>query len=119
MKPGVEEIGQIAGLPDPVIRNLRITECYSRLAAAVASEGANWCTFATWASRPAGRTIRGEDLLQALELELGRDAELLHPLRSFWRGVLRRGLFNLMSESGAQPRRVYRRLDAVRVITAA
>ena len=100
MKPGVEEIGQIAGLSDPVIRNLRITECYSRLAAAVEAEGANRCTFATWASRQAGRTIRGEDLLQALELELGRDAQLLHPLRSFWRSVLRRGLFDRTSRFG-------------------
>jgi hypothetical protein len=100
VQPGVEEIGQIAGLPDPVIRNLRITECYSRLAAAVEAEGANWCTFATWASRQAGRTIRGEDLLDALQLELGRDAELLHPLRSFWRAVLRRGLFDRTSRFG-------------------
>ncbi|HEX6867379.1 MAG TPA: hypothetical protein VF119_01175, partial [Candidatus Limnocylindrales bacterium] len=28
---------------------------------------ANWCTFATWASKQAGRTIRGEDLQRALE----------------------------------------------------
>jgi hypothetical protein len=100
VKPDVEEVGRIADLPDPVIRNLQITECYSRLAAAVGNEGANWCTFATWASRQAGRTIRGEDLLEALRLELGRDAELLHPLRSFWRAVLRRGLFDRTSRFG-------------------
>src|SRR5207237_8919662 len=29
-------------------------------------QGANWCTYATWASRQAGRTIRGEDLLEHL-----------------------------------------------------
>jgi hypothetical protein len=97
---GVEEVRQIAGLQDPVIRNLRITECYSRLAGGVEAAGANWCTFATWASRQAGRTIRGEDLLEALMLELGRDAELLHPLRSFWRAVLRRGLFDRGSRFG-------------------
>ncbi|MFL5899926.1 MAG: hypothetical protein ACJ75S_01830, partial [Solirubrobacterales bacterium] len=64
-RPEVEEVGRIAALPDPVIRNLQITECYSRLAAAVADgrPGANWCTFATWASRQAGGTIRGEDML--------------------------------------------------------
>jgi hypothetical protein len=102
VKPDVEEVGQIAGLPDPVIRNLQITECYSRLAAAVSerSAGANWCTFATWASRQAGRTIRGEDMLGALKLELGRDAELLHPIDSFWRAVVRRGLFNRDSAFG-------------------
>jgi hypothetical protein len=98
----IEEVGRIAGLPDPVIRNLQITECYSRLAAAVADgrPGANWCTFATWASRQAGRTIRGEDMLEALHRELGRDAELLHPIASLWRALLRRGLFNRESRFG-------------------
>jgi hypothetical protein len=86
------EAREIAAMTDPVIRNLRITECYSRLAAAMPPGGANWCTFATWASRQAGRTIRGEDLLYRLQGELRRDAELLHPIRSFWRWLLRRGL---------------------------
>ena len=83
MRPTPEEVRRIAAVPDPVIRNLQITECYSRLAAAVAERrvaGANWCTFATWASRQAGRTIRGEDLLDRVGRELGRDAELLHPI---------------------------------------
>jgi len=112
VKPGVEEVEQIAGLPDPVIRNLRITECYSRLAAAVPADGANWCTFATWASRQAGRTIRGEDMLQALKLELGRDAELLHPLDTFWRAVVRRGLFNRESALGRCVWSLHTPLDA-------
>jgi hypothetical protein len=86
------EVEQIAAMTDPVIRNLRITECYSRLAAAMPPGGSNWCTFATWASRQAGRTIRGEDLLYRLQGELRRDAELLHPIQSFWRWLLRRGL---------------------------
>jgi hypothetical protein len=112
VKPDVEEVGRIAALPDPVIRNLQITECYSRLAAAVGIDGANWCTFATWASRQAGRTIRGEDLLEALRLELGRDAELLHPLRSFWRAVLRRGLFDRTSRFGRIVWSLHTPLDA-------
>jgi hypothetical protein len=87
-----EEVEQIAAVQDPVIRNLRITECYSRLAAAMPPGSANWCTFATWASRQAGRTIRGEDLLYRLQGELRRDAELQHPIQSFWRWLLRRGL---------------------------
>ena len=100
MKPDVAEVERIAGLPNPVIRNLQITECYSRLAAAVAAEGANWCTFATWASKQAGQTIRGEDLLDALRHELGRDAELLHPIDSGGRAILRRGLFDRSSRFG-------------------
>jgi hypothetical protein len=53
----------------------------------------NWCTFATWASRQAGQTIRGEDLLDELQRELARDAELLRPVASLWRVLIRRGLF--------------------------
>jgi hypothetical protein len=102
VKPEVDEVGRIAALPDPVIRNLQITECYSRLAAAVADgrPGANWCTFATWASRQAGGTIRGEDMLALLQRELGRDAELLHPFASLWRALVRHGLFNRTSRFG-------------------
>jgi hypothetical protein len=100
VRPDVAEVERIAGLPNPVIRNLQITECYSRLAAAVEAEGANWCTFATWASKQAGQTIRGEDLLDTLRLELGRDAELLHPIDSLWRAILRRGLFDRSSRFG-------------------
>jgi hypothetical protein len=94
--PTPDEVERIAAIADPVLRNLEITACYSRLAAAVAARGdpcSNWCTFATWASRQAGRTIRGEDLLAGLEHELGRDAELLHPVDSLWRALVRRGLF--------------------------
>jgi hypothetical protein len=86
--PGPQEVERIVAIRDPVIRNLEITHCYSRLAAAM-DQHANWCTYATWASRQAGRTIRGEDLLEHLMRELGRDAELLHPFRSLSRWLLR------------------------------
>jgi hypothetical protein len=53
------------------LRNLQITQCYcelSRLFAARTGGGpANWCTFATWASKQAGQTIRQEDLVRAFE----------------------------------------------------
>ena len=94
--PTPDEVRRIVAIADPVLRNLEITACYSRLAAAVAARGApcsNWCTFATWASRQAGRIICGEDLLAGLEHELGCDAELLYPVDALWRGLVRRGLF--------------------------
>jgi hypothetical protein len=97
----VAEVEQIAAMTDPVIRNLRITECYSRLATAMPVGGSNWCTYATWASRQAGRTIRGEDLLYRLQAELRREAELLHPIRSFWRWLLRLGLLRPKTWFGA------------------
>ena len=69
--PTVADVDRIAALGDPVLRNLQITQCYcdlSRLFAARTGGGpANWCTFATWASKQAGQTIRKEDLRRAFE----------------------------------------------------
>ena len=67
--PTTVDIDRIAALSDPVIRNLQITQCYHELAAAMAVRvsGANWCTFATWASRQAGQTIRKQDFARLLE----------------------------------------------------
>jgi len=72
--PTPAEVEDIARISDPVVRNLRITQCYHELSRALAervSPGANWCTFATWASRQAGQTIRSEDLPRAAESILG------------------------------------------------
>ena len=71
--PTVADVERIAALDDPVVRNLQITQCYFELSMAVASRigpGANWCTFATWASKQAGQTIRKEDLARTLEAKL-------------------------------------------------
>ena len=65
-----EDVDRVAAIADPVIRNLRITQAYhglSAVAAARLGQAANWCTFATWASKQAGRTIRKEDLQRSLE----------------------------------------------------
>lgn len=71
--PSLAEVDRIATLRDPVVRNLQITQCYHELAAALARRTgpyANWCTFATWASKQAGQTIRKEDLIRLLEQRL-------------------------------------------------
>lgn len=68
--PTVAEVEQIAGMSDGALRNLRITHCYHELAVAMTARTgvcANWCTFATWASRQAGQTIRKEDVARTLE----------------------------------------------------
>lgn len=70
LAPNVEDIDRIARLNDPILRNLQITQCYHELSECLAERNgfcANWCTFATWASRQAGQTIRGEDLIRAFE----------------------------------------------------
>ena len=68
--PTLDEIDRIARLGNPIMRNLQITQCYyeiSRSVAGLIGDSANWCTFATWASKQAGQTIRQEDLLRAFE----------------------------------------------------
>ena len=113
--PTVDEVKQIALMPDPVVRNLRITECYFRLAAAMTKrtgQCANWCTFATWASKQAGQTIRGEDLLDRIEAHLRSDAQLLHPIRSFWSWLVRRGLFSPETRIGRIVHAIHSPFDA-------
>ncbi|MBO9613362.1 MAG: hypothetical protein J7619_11730 [Dyadobacter sp.] len=79
--PSPDEVRAIAAISDATIRNLRITQCYCELSTAFVSRTglvANWCTFATWASKQAGQSIRREDLLRSLEarLNLGQIEEL-------------------------------------------
>ncbi|HEY1829103.1 MAG TPA: hypothetical protein VGG38_02550 [Acidimicrobiales bacterium] len=63
MTPSVDEI---AAMPDPVLRNLWITQRYHELAIglrdAALGQDATWCAFAVWASKTAGATIRGDEL---------------------------------------------------------
>ena len=110
-----DEVRRIAAIANPVIRNLEITHCYSRLAAAFAArsgDGANWCTYATWASRQAGRTIRGEDLLLELERRLGTSPWLRHPVATLGRRLLRRGLFQRGTRMGRLTSELHTPFDA-------
>jgi hypothetical protein len=75
----VEDVRRITAIPDPVVRNLQITQAYHDLSlgmAALTGAGANWCTFATWASKQAGQSIRREDLLRAFERLLHEEPEV-------------------------------------------
>ena len=69
--PTVADVDRIAARTDRVVRNLQITQTYSELSHAVAEllggEQSNWCTYATWASKQAGQTIRKQDLQATFE----------------------------------------------------
>lgn len=68
--PTASEVDRIALMRNAVKRNLHITQCYYELSSTVATRigpHANWCTFATWASRQAGQSIRKEDLQRTVE----------------------------------------------------
>jgi hypothetical protein len=67
--PSVADVERIAANPDAIVRNLQITQCYAELSGIMVQRtgpSANWCTFATWASKQAGQTIRQEDLARRL-----------------------------------------------------
>jgi hypothetical protein len=115
MTASPSEVERIAALENPVVRNLQITYCYSQLAATFAKrtgKGANWCTYATWASRQAGESIRGEDLLGNLERHLWEGRWLLHPLATLWRKLLRRGLFQPETRLGRLTAELHTPFDA-------
>jgi hypothetical protein len=115
--PTTADVRRIGAIANPVIRNLEITECYARLAAAFAARsggpGANWCTYATWASRQAGETIRGEDLLDDSQRLLCEGRWLLHPLQTLWRLLLRRGLLQPETRLGRLTAELHTPLDAI------
>jgi hypothetical protein len=115
--PTTDDVRWIAAIANPVIRNLEITECYWRLASAFAASGggrpgANWCTYATWASRQAGKTIRGEDLLEGLQRRLLHGRWLVHPIQTFWRLLLRHGLLQRNTRLGRLTAELHTPLDA-------
>ena len=65
----VADIDATASIAEPILRNLRITAAYAELSRAFGGwlpGGANWCTFAAWASLQAGSTIRKEDLARVV-----------------------------------------------------
>jgi len=89
-RPGeavLADIERVAKLEQPVIRNLWITQHYHSLmgllAEVLGSGNANWSTFATWASKTAGQSIRGEEIPPEIQQLLSDEAKLqarLEPL---------------------------------------
>jgi hypothetical protein len=74
-------IDSIGAEADPVLRNLLITQTYHELSNRLRSrlpDDATWCTFATWASKTAGRSIRKQALSEAI-VEIARHGAT-HPV---------------------------------------
>ena len=77
--PTVEDVARIASISDPVIRNLNITQGYYELSQTMSkyTDGnPNWCTFAVWASKQAGQSIRKEDLSRTFEHFFNKSPEI-------------------------------------------
>ncbi|MDZ7268928.1 MAG: hypothetical protein ONB48_14435 [candidate division KSB1 bacterium] len=116
------EVDRIVAIRNRVIRNLEITECYADLSQAMrdrTGDAANWCTFATWASRQAGSTIRGEDLFAHFHRKLGEPARWLAPLQACYRMLLRKGLFEPDTRLGRAVAAIHKPFDAFERASAA
>ncbi|QFZ21254.1 hypothetical protein [Saccharothrix syringae] len=117
--PAVADVDRIAANPDPVVRNLQITHCYAELSRALAARtggAANWCTFAVWASKQVGQTIRQEDLARALERLLAGSPEVAAGVDLVVRGLRRAVPGRAVADAEGLVRRVVvatARLDAV------
>jgi hypothetical protein len=113
--PGVATVTAIAAMDNIVLRNLQITQCYAELSTAMrmrTGAAADWCTFATWASRQAGNTIRGEDFLDRLQRILGERSWVLAPLQSVSLVLLRNGLFQPDTRLGRIVSEIHTPFDA-------
>src|SRR3954465_12567091 len=82
-RPGeavLSDIERVARLEQPVIRNLWITQHYHSLmgllSQVLGAGNANWSTFATWASKTAGQSIRGEEIPLEMQQLLSEEAKL-------------------------------------------
>lgn len=76
----IAEVERISAASEPALRNLQITQSYYELSAAMTRRTgpcANWCSFATWASKQAGQSIRQEDLQRSLEEYLGHTPQVM------------------------------------------
>lgn len=90
----VDVVDRIAAVQDPVVRNLQITQSYHEISLVLSARMgpcANWCTFAAWASRQAGQTIRREDLSHALGQYLRDVPELREAIADISKLALAKG----------------------------
>lgn len=81
----VGDVQRIAEIPDPIVRNLNITQCYYELSRAmedIIGINPNWCTFAVWASKQAGQSIRREDLIRTFEYYFRHSPEVKFALEN-------------------------------------
>ncbi len=93
--PTISDVERISLQPDPVLRNLQITQCYHELALAMAVRtggSASWCTFATWASKQAGQTIRKEDLIRSLEAATGSETAAIQIIEKIRTSIQQLGI---------------------------
>ncbi len=94
--PTQQDLADIVALKDDVHRNLWITQRYFDLSLGlrlvIDPDNANWSTFATWASKTAGQSIRNEEVPEFFRAQLGLEQRLENKVRGLrlmkWMGLL-------------------------------
>ena len=85
MTPLPTDIDAIAGLDDGALRNLLITQRYHDISSALLDllgpGNVNWSTFATWASKTAGLSIRNEEVPGVVAGLAAEKSFLVAPIR--------------------------------------
>lgn len=99
----VAEVHAIVAEKQPVIRNLRITQSYHVLSREISrvvdQQNVNWSTFACWASKTAGISIRNDELPNLARDELGLGKAEIRQLTGLASGILKfSGLARLVQQ---------------------
>lgn len=85
-------INTVAALQDGALRNLWITQTYhdlsKELSSAIDPHDANWSTFACWASKTAGESIRNAEVPNLMMLALRAEASFEELCRGLLRDLL-------------------------------
>ncbi|HSC86725.1 MAG TPA: hypothetical protein VLC09_05620, partial [Polyangiaceae bacterium] len=86
------DLAAVEAEADPILRNLWITQRYHVLSGSLAEvidrSNVNWSTFACWASKTAGQSIRSEEIPRMVEKELHLDRASLGEIQGVIGAVL-------------------------------
>ena len=104
--PTVGRTKAIVAMGDqPELRNLAITQCYSDLSQSLqmfsGADNANWCTFATWASKTVGQIIRLDRFAEHIDSTFSDTTS--H--RKWWQDSIERKL-NELPDTNGRPRKI-------------
>lgn len=93
LPPTAQQVESIIALEDAVLRNLKITLTYHRLAVALTNvlgaKNVSWCAYAVWASKTAGSYIRKEGIHPIIRKYFG-EADYVTEALSQLNGLVRK-----------------------------
>lgn len=112
--PSLADVNAIIALDEhPELRNLKITQCYHDLSQAITTlegaENVNWCTFATWASKTAGRFIRFHEISAEMHKVLVES----RGYKKWWIDSINKRLAGFQPEAGTRHSSIFGYIESV------